>query len=134
VSNLPCTICQAQVPVWDYASHLKCCVRINLGAKCDPADVAKADRLAAYQRNAMASPEHAYPPEVPTHLPAPPGAPGEPDNLSDRQRDALHKARSWYEQREHRSQVPEGRSQCACCNGLSYMYPNCSACDGRGWV
>ena len=124
--NLPCLVCAAPVPDWDYPAHYKACVNIRLGlspiesAGADP----RVDRFAAWQRNALAG-HTAWPPEVPTHVPPP--SPEPPQTPAA-------KVKSWYAQREHRSPVPEGHVQCASCNGLTQMYPDCHACHGRGWL
>lgn len=30
--------------------------------------------------------------------------------------------------------IPEGKTLCASCNGITHMYPDCVACDGKGYV
>jgi hypothetical protein len=135
--NLPCVVCDAPVPVWDYKPHIKSCAKIKLGLQRPSGDLAHADRMAAYQRNAMQG-HPAWSPET--------GAGKEPleqlkdDIIADRSKEATDKVRNWYQhQRElygnpRPSAVPEGRFKCHHCNGLTHMYPDCVNCDGRGWV
>lgn len=125
--TLDCTVCGAPLHPAEYGPHLKACVRISVGHGKTPAELAYADREAAFQRNAMANlpawspethgptapiPQAVTPPEPPAHRPDPWG---------------------YYAGRTGTA-VPEGKTKCLHCNGLSAMYPDCVNCDGKGWV
>ena len=104
-----CIVCAAPgLKPWEYANHLHACVVIEkFDRKDSPKALAEADQLEAEHR-------------------------------------AVHQTnvdpgyKAWVEEQRRRGvqvqQPPEGRVPCLVCNGLKSMYPNCVACEGRGWV
>ncbi len=128
MNNLPCLYCEAPVPVWDYKDHIKQCCKIKLGLETPvmPADPFL-DRQQAYQRNAMQG-HPAWSPEGKNESTTVPDATGHSPDV-DMVRDLYRHQREGYQ-----AAVPEGRSRCAWCNGLTSMYVECGNCDGKGWV
>lgn len=157
-SHEPCRVCKAPCHSgYELHSHELACLVLAVGDRpgdshVHPGQLAYEDRLKAFQRNAMAghpawSPDTVRPggtEPIPDHLARAQirqgvveehGITGLRKLIEDTAKDhAEDVTKSWYAQHETRAAVPDGRAQCASCNGLTLMYPQCHACSGKGWV
>jgi hypothetical protein len=140
MTTLPCTVCEAPVPVWEYTPHLKACVKIKVGlAPKPPISQLDATILAAYTHRIHEDDQAQAHLRESTRTNEKPNEITGLKELIDQSKQpgaAQGGWTSWNDRagKPRAADVPSGRVQCASCNGLTVMYPNCHACSGKGWV
>lgn len=137
-ATVPCDTCAAPCrPGHEHTSHQRSCRTIAVGraprllalrgvdlvSYCT--EVAAADQASAHLRETTKAAGEANRPQVDgiNRLINPP--PGQ---------DPYGKWASWRERQGQTYPTPEGKTTCGMCNGITHMYPNCSGCDGKGYL
>lgn len=128
-STEECALCHAPLRPSELDHHELACMAIAAPSLASAPEVEVPEDLAAYCRYMHLKDQEETALRTPlqdTLLPERPVSPA-----MKRYQDWLRDQREGY----HRTgPTPPGKHVCLLCNGLTHMYPNCTGCDGRGFV
>lgn len=133
--TVPCNTCAAPCrPGYEHAAHERSCFAIDAGRTPHIIPLPAGESLDSYcHRIAAEDQAKAHLRETTKAHPPNDNITGIPKDLGQRDQGRWT---GWAE-RQGQGQTfptPEGKIRCAMCNGITHMYPNCSGCDGKGWV